>query len=141
MPIRDIENWNLFAEKFGEEYLLHDAVIKQFNLNGDELYVTVNTIYQMDDGKVYDIVFRFSQLIRFDYRTSIGNDYIYTIEVDRDKFYKNLIRFTFEDVDLTIECFKVELISITESEPFRRGMILLEDADQTGENADVLWRS
>lgn len=141
MVIRDIENWELFTEKFGEGYLLHDAVIKQFNLNRDELYVTINTIYQMDDGKVYDIVFRFSQLIRFDYQTSIGNDYIYTIEVDRDKFYKNLIRFTFEDVDLTIECFKAELLEIKESEPFERGMICLEDANQTGENAKMIWRS
>ncbi len=141
MSIRDIENWNLFTEKFGEEYLLHDAVIKQFNLVGDELFVTVNTIYEMNDGKVYDIVFRFSQLIRFDYQTSIGNDNIYTIEVKRDVFYKNLIHFTFEDVDLTVECFKVELLEIKESEPFERGMICLKDANQTGENARMLWRS
>lgn len=141
MIIRDIENWNLFTEKFGAEYLLHGAVIKQFNLNGDELFVTGNTLYEMNDGKVYDIVFKFSQLIRFEYHTEIGNVYMYGIDVKRDKFYKHLIHFTFEDVDLTIECFKVELLSIDESEPFQRGMIMLDDANQTGESSEVLWRS
>lgn len=141
MAIRDIENWKQYTARFGEEYLLHDAVIKQFNLNGDELFVTVNTLYEMNDGKVYDIVFKFSKLIRFEYQTEIGNDYIYGIEVKRDEFYKNLIHFTFEDVDLTIECFKVELLSIDESKPFQRGMIMLDDAYQTGESSEVLWRS
>ena len=57
------------------------------------------------------------------------------------EFYKNLIHFTFEDVDLTVECFKVELLEIKESEPFERGMICLKVANRTGENAKKLWRS
>ena len=33
----EIKNWHLFTETFGEEYMMHDAVIKRFDLNGDEL--------------------------------------------------------------------------------------------------------
>ncbi len=33
----EIKNWHLFTEKFGEEYLMHDASIKRFDLNGDGL--------------------------------------------------------------------------------------------------------
>lgn len=53
--INEIKNWQLFTEKFGEGYEMHDAVIKQFNLNGDSLTIVVNTLYEMDDDKVYDI--------------------------------------------------------------------------------------
>lgn len=53
--INEIKNWHLFTEKFGTDYLMHDAVIKQFNLNGDSLTIVVNTLYEMDDDKVYDI--------------------------------------------------------------------------------------
>ena len=30
--INEIKNWCLFTEKFGEEYQMHDAVIKRFDL-------------------------------------------------------------------------------------------------------------
>ena len=35
--INEIKNWHLFTEVFGEKYMMHDAVIKGFDLNGDEL--------------------------------------------------------------------------------------------------------
>ena len=44
-------------------------------------------------------------------------------------------------VCLTIECFTIELLSITESEPYQRGMIWLNDPDQTGENDTMMWRT
>jgi hypothetical protein len=53
--INEIKNWQLFTEKFGTDYEMHDAVIKQFNLNGDSLTIVVNTLYETDDDKVYDI--------------------------------------------------------------------------------------
>ena len=65
--INEIKNWHLFTEKFGEKYEMHDAVIKRFNLDGDELTIIVNTLYEMDDEKVYDITLKFSKLIRFDW--------------------------------------------------------------------------
>lgn len=49
------KNWQLFTEKFGTDYEMHDAVIKRFNLNGDSLTIVVNTLYETDDDKVYDI--------------------------------------------------------------------------------------
>lgn len=139
--IDEIQNWHLFTEMFGEDYLMHDAVIKRFDLNEDELIVVVNTLYKMDDDKVYDITIKFSKLIRFDYDTEIGNDYIYGIEVKKNDYYKHLFSFTFDSVCLTIECFDIELLSITESTPFQRGMISLRDPDQTGDSGNMMWRS
>lgn len=139
--IHEIKNWHLFIEKFGEEYLMHDAVIKRFDLNEDNLIVVVNTLYEMDDDKVYDITIGFSNLIRFNYQPEIGNDYIYGIEVKKDDYYKNLYKFVFEGVILTIECFSIELLSITESEPFQRGMIWLEDPDQTADSEKRMFRT
>ena len=95
----------------------------------------------MDDDKVYDITIRFSNLIRFNYQPEIGNDYIYGIEVKKDDYYKNLYKFVFEGVILTIECFSIELLSITESEPFQRGMIWLEDPDQTADSEKRMFRT
>ena len=55
--VNEIRNWHLFTEKFGEEYQMHDAVIKRFDLNEDDLIIVVNTLYEMEDDKVYDITF------------------------------------------------------------------------------------
>ena len=93
--INEIKNWHQFTEKFGEEYQMHDAVIKRFDWNGDELIVVVNTLYEMDDDKVYDITLKFS----------------------------------------------IELLSIAESEPFQRGMIWLEDPDQTADSGKRMFRT
>lgn len=139
--VNEIKNWHLFTEKFGAEYEMHDAVIKRFDLNGDDLTIVVNTLYKIVNDKVYDITFKFSKLIRFDYDAEIGNDYINGIEVKKDKYYKNLFSFTFNSVCLTIECFTIELLSIKESEPYQRGMIWLNDPDQTGENDTMMWRT
>lgn len=139
--INEIKNWHLFTDKFGSEYEMHDAVIKRFDLNGDDLTVVVNTLYEMEDDKVYDIAIKFSKLIRFDYDTEIGNDYIYGISVEKDERYKNLFRFILESVCLTIECFEIELLSITESEPFQRGLIWLEDPNQTGDSGKMICRT
>lgn len=139
--INEIKNWHQFTEKFGEEYQMHDAVIKRFDWNGDELIVIVNTLYEMDDDKVYDITLKFSNLIRFNFQPEIGNDYIYGIEVKKNDYYKNLYEFVFDGVILTIECFNIELLSITESEPFQRGMIWLEDSDQTADNGKRMFRT
>ena len=138
--IKEIKNWHLFTEKFGE-YQMHDAVIKRFDWNGDELIVVVNTLYEMDDDKVYDITIKFTNLIRFNYKPEIGNDYIYGIEVKKNDYYKNLYEFVFDGVILTIECFNIELLSITESEPFQRGMIWLEDPDQTADSGKRMFRT
>lgn len=135
----EIKNWHLFTETFGEEYMMHDAVIKRFDLNGDELIVVVNTLYEVVNDKVYDITMKFSKLIRFDYDTEIGDDYIYGIEVKRDEYYKNLFVCVFDGVVLSIECFEIELLSITESESFQRSMICLNDPDQTGDST-TMWR-
>ena len=70
-----------------------------------------------------------------------GNDYIGGMSVKKDKTYKNLFSFTFESVCLTIECFEIEVISVTESEPFQRGMIWLDDSDQTGDSGKMMWRT
>lgn len=139
--INEIKNWHQFTEKFGEEYQMHDAVIKRFDWNGDELIVVVNTLYEMDDDKVYDITLKFSNLIRFNFQPEIGNDYIYSIEVKKNDYYKNLYEFVFDGVILTIECFNIELLSITESEPFQRGMIWLEDSDQTADSGKRMFRT
>ena len=139
--INEIKNWHQFTEKFGEEYQMHDAVIKRFDLNEDDLVVVVNTLYEMDDDKVYDITLRFSNLIRFNFQPEIGNDYIYGIEVKKNDYYKNLYEFVFDGVILTIECFNIELLSITESEPFQRGMIWLEDPDQTADSGKRMFRT
>lgn len=139
--INEIKNWCLFTEKFGEEYQMHDAVIKRFDLNKDELTIVVNTLYEMDDEKVYDITLKFSKLISFDYDTEIGNDYIYGMFVKKDDYYKNLFSVTFDSVGLNIRCFKIEVISIVESEPFQRGMICLENPNQIGENDKMMWRT
>lgn len=139
--LNEIKNWHLFTEKFGEEYQMHDAVIKRFDLNGDDLIIVVNTLYEMDDDKVYDITLKFSNLIRFNFQPEIGNDYIYGIEVKKNDYYKNLYEFVFDGVILTIECFNIELLSITESEPFQRGMIWLEDSDQTADNGKRMFRT
>lgn len=139
--VNDIKNWNLFTEKFGDKYEMHDAVIKRFDLNGDELTIVVNTLYEMDDEKVYDITLKFSKLIRFYYDTEIGNDYIYGFFVKKDDYYKNLFKVTFDSVCLTIDCFEIELVSITESEPFQRGMIWLEEPDQTADSGKTMWRT
>ena len=139
--INEIKNWHQFTEKFGEEYQMHDAVIKRFDWNGDELIVIVNTLYEMDDDKVYDITLKFSNLIRFNFQPEIGNDFIYGIEVKKNDYYKNLYEFVFDGVILTIECFNIELLSITESEPFQRGMIWLEDSDQTADNGKRMFRT
>ena len=138
--INEIKNWHLFTEKFGE-YQMHDAVIKRFDWNGDELIVVVNTLYEIDDDKVYDITIKFTNLIRFNYQPEIGNDYIYGIEVKKNDYYKNLYEFVFDGVILTIECFNIELLSITESEPFQRGMIWLEDPDQTADSGKRMFRT
>ena len=139
--LNEIKNWHQFTEKLGEEYQMHDAVIKRFDWNGDELIVVVNTLYEMDDEKVYDITLKFSNLIRFNFQPEIGNDYIYGIEVKKNDYYKNLYEFVFDGVILTIECFNIELLSITESEPFQRGMIWLEDSDQTADNGKRMFRT
>lgn len=109
--VNEIKNWHLFIDVFGDEYDMHDAVIKRFDLNGDLLTVVVNTVYEVVNDMVYDITIQFSKLIRFDYKTEIGNDYIYGIEVEKGNYFKNLFVFTFDDVCLTIECFDIELIS------------------------------
>ena len=44
--INEIKNWHQFTEKFGKEYQMHDAVIKRFDWNGDELIVVVKIISQ-----------------------------------------------------------------------------------------------
>ena len=139
--INEIKNWHQFTEKFGEEYQMHDAVIKRFDLNGDDLIIVVNTLYEMDDEKVYDITLKFSNLIRFNFQPEIGNDFIYGIEVKKNDYYKNLYEFVFDGVILTIECFNIELLSITESEPFQRGMIWLEEPNQTPDSGKRMFRT
>ena len=98
-------------------------------------------LYEMDDDKVYDITLKFSNLIRFNFQPEIGNDYIYSIEVKKNDYYKNLYEFVFDGVILTIECFNIELLSIAESEPFQRGMIWLEDPDQTADSGKRMFRT
>ena len=138
----EIKNWHLFTEKFGEEYTMHDASIKRFDLNEDELTVVLNTIYAInDDDKVYDITFKFTNLIRIKTELEIGNDYAWGVDVEKDPHFKHLFRFRIESTQIVIKCFTIELVSISESEPFQRGMILLEDKDVTPENARVMWRS
>ena len=139
--VNEIKNWHLFTDVFGDEYDMHDAVIKRFDLNGDKLTIVVNTVYEVVNGMVYDITIQFSKLIRLDYKTEIGNDYIYGIEVEKGDYFKNLFVFTFDDVCLTIECFEIELISVTESERFQRGMIRLDNAEQTADSGNTIWRS
>ena len=139
--VNEIKNWHLFTDVFGEEYELHDAVIKRFDLNGDELTIVVNTLYEVENDNVYDVTIKFSKLIRFDYDTELGNDYISGIDVKKDKYYKNLFSFTFDSVCLTIECFEIEIVSVTESEPFQRGMIWLDHPDQTADNGKMMWRT
>lgn len=53
--IKEIKNWHLFTDKFGDKYEMHDPVIKRFDLNEDELIVVVNTLYKIVDDKVYDV--------------------------------------------------------------------------------------
>lgn len=48
----EIKNWQLFVNKFGEDYSMHDAVVKRFDLNEDVLTVVINTVYEIDDEDV-----------------------------------------------------------------------------------------
>ena len=89
--VNEIKNWHLFTDVFGDEYDMHDAVIKRFDLNGDRLTVVVNTVYEVVNGMVYDITIHFSKLIRFDYKTEIGNDYVYGIEVEKNDYFASEI--------------------------------------------------
>ena len=139
--VNEIKNWHLFTDVFGEEYEMHDAVIKRFDLNGNELTVVVNTLYEIAKDKVYDITLRFSNLISLDYDTEIGNDYIYGLYVNKDNYFKNLYHVTFESVALEIVCFTMELVSIEESEPFQRSLISLSDPEQTADNGSKMWRT
>ena len=120
---------------------MHDASIKRFDLNEDELTVVLNTIYTINDDKVYDITFKFTNLIRIKTELEIGNDYAWGVEVEKDKYFKKLFRFTIESAYAVIECFNIELVSITEAEPFERGMICLDDPGANPENSKQLWRS
>lgn len=122
--INEIKNWHLFREKFGE-YLMHDAVIKRFDLNRNELTIVVNTFYKMDDDKVYDITLKFSNLISLEYDSELGSDYIYELYVEKNDNNMNLYEVTFDWVCIVIKCFDIELISIEESEPFQRTAIPL----------------
>lgn len=94
---------------------MHDASIKRFDLNEDELTVVLNTIYTINDDKVYDITFKFTNLIRIKTELEIGNDYAWGVEVGKDKYFKKLFRFTIESAYAVIECFNIELVSITEA--------------------------
>jgi hypothetical protein len=136
-----IKNWHLFTEKFGDDYLMHDASIKRFDLNGDELNIVLNTVFDTDDGKVYDVAFKFTNLVRLEANLEIGNDYAGGIVVEIDKIYKNLLRFTIESAYTFIECFNIELVSITEADPFQREMICLDDPDVTPDNSRHLGRN
>ena len=138
---KEIKNWQLFVDKFGEGYSMHDAVVKRFDLNEDELIVVLNTVYEIDDENVYDITFKFSHLVSIEMDCEIGNDYAWGVDVEKDPHFKHLFRFRIESTQIVIKCFTIELVSISESEPFQRGMILLEDKDVTPENARVMWRS
>ena len=138
---KEIKNWHLFMETFGDKYTMHDAVIKRFDLNKEELIVVVNTLYAVSDKKVYDVTFKFSHLSSIDSNVSIGNDYIWQINVEKDKHFKNLFKFTFEEAHVESQCFDIEIESITEAEPFQRGMICLDKKDVTPDKANMLWRS
>lgn len=138
---KEIKNWHLFTETFGDEYTMHDAVIKRFDLNEDVLIVVVNTLYAVVDEKVYDVTFKFSHLISIDSNASMGNDYIWQINVEKDKHFKNLFKFTFEEAHVEIQCFDIEIESITEAEPFQRGMICLDKEDVTPDSSNTMWRS
>ena len=93
--------------------------------------IVLNTVYDTDDGKVYDVAFKFTNLVRLEANLEIGNDYAGGIDVEIDKIYKNLLRFTIESACILIECFNIELVSITEADPFQREMICLDDPDVT----------
>ena len=138
---KEIKNWQLFIDKFGEDYSMHDAVVKRFDLHEDELTVVLNTVYAIVDDEVYDITFKFSHLVSIEMDCEIGNDYAWGVDVEKDANFKNLFKFKIESTQVIIKCFTIELVSIAESEPYSRGMILLEDKDVNPENARVMWRS
>lgn len=137
----EIKNWHLFNEKFGEKYCMHDAVVKRFDLSEDVLTVVINTLYDMDDGNVYDVIFKFSHLVSIELDMELGNDYVWGIDVKKHEKFKNLFIFKIEEVHVVIQCFTIELASIEESEPFQRGIYCLDKFDVTPENANRLWRS
>lgn len=90
---------------------------------------------------MYDVTFRFSNLIRLKTVLEIGNDYAWGIDVKKDKYFKNLFQFTIESAYSIIECFNIELVSITEAEPFERGMICLDDPNVAPNSSKHLWRT
>ena len=120
---------------------MHDAVVKRFYLNEDELTVVLNTVYDIDDKSVCDVTFKFSHLVSIEMDCEIGNDYAWGVDVEKDANFKNLFKFKIESTQVIIKCLTIELVSIAESEPYSRGMILLEDKDVNPENARVMWRS
>ena len=120
---------------------MHDAVVKRLYLNEDELAVVLNTVYDIDDKSVYDVTFKFSHLVSIEMDCELGDDYVWGIDVEKDAKYKNIFKFKIEDTQIVIKCFTIELVSITESEPFRRGLYLLEDENVSPENAEIMWRS
>ena len=81
---KEIKNWQLFIDKFGENYSMHDAVVKRFDLNEDELTVALNTVYEIDDKSVYDITFKFSDLVNIVMDCEIGDDYAWGVVVEKD---------------------------------------------------------
>ena len=138
---KEIKNWQFFVDKFGENYSMHDTVVKRFDLNEDELTVVLNTVYDIDDKSVYDVTFKFSHLVSIEMDCELGDDYVWGIDVEKDAKYKNIFKFKIEDTQIVIKCFTIELVSITESEPFRRGLYLLADENVSPENAEIMWRS
>ena len=138
---KEIKNWQLFVDKFGEDYSMHDAVVKRFDLNEDELTVVLNTVYEIGDKSVYDITFKFSDLVNIVMDCEIGDDYVWGVDVEKDAHFKNLFKFRIESTQIVIKCFTIELVSIIESDSFQRGMILFEDENVSSENAKIMWRS
>lgn len=101
---------------------MHDAVVKRFDLNEDELTVILNTVYDIDDKSVYDVTFKFSHLVSIEMDCELGDDYVWGIDVEKDTKYKNIFKFKIEDTQIVIKCFTIELVSITRRQCFWRAL-------------------
>ena len=73
-------------------------------------------------------------MITGDWLEAVGGEF-------KKPYYKNLYEFVFDGIVLSIECFNIELLSITESEPFQRGMIWLDDPNQTADSGKMMYRT
>lgn len=123
-----IKNWSLITEAFDNDsnkYIFHDGTLKRLDYNENTLSIIINTNF----GDDYDITLKMTELIDIKLDTEIGNDYIYDIDISKDKLYKFMFNICLNGVTLEVSCLNIEVVSVVEADYFQRGAIMLDKYD------------